>query len=580
VREELQRLAGAELLRQCDSSIEGETSYLFWHALTRDVAYAELPRKVRAVKHAGAAQWIEQQAGERRDDHAELLAYQYLTAFDLARAASEVELAESLRGPAVRSLGTAADRALLVDLAAAERFSARGLELAGDGPERLPLLASWGGVLSQRGLHTESAIVLREAVEGLKAMGDRAGAGRAAVLLSNSLEVNSSEETVLKLSEEAVDLLDDGHPSVSLLQALSGLAWIRGICGDQLGSMEAARQSIDRAREWGMPVWPGALGALGSARLSVGDLGGLTDYERALEAARLQGLAFTESVLSNNLGFDLLATRGPAAALRLWTERLDLERQRGFDVVVTGLQCSIMQATAHTGRWDEALALADELDARLESSGDLLDMLMVGMAKALVLLLRGDAVAARRLVCLARKKTWDGSHLAALSCWLRVAAATEAVAGHAEDADDLLTRLSAEPLPPTWPEVVLMHPHAIRAALRIGDPGLARRLVAVVKPVRPVNELVIATGDALLAESADEFERAEEEFAGAAARWHDFGVPYEEAQALLGQGRCLVALGRAPEAAAPLVAAREIFARLGARPALAETKVVLSAIGL
>ena len=38
-------------------------------------------------------------------------------------------------------------------------------------------------------------------------------------------------------------------------------------------------------------------------------------------------------------------------------------------------------------------------------------------------------------------------------------------------------------------------------------------------------------------------------FADAAARWHDFAAPYEEAHALLGQGRCLVALGRAPEAA-------------------------------
>ena len=131
--------------------------------------------------------------------------------------------------------------------------------------------------------------------------------------------------------------------------------------------------------------------------------------------------------------------------------------------------------------------------------------------------------------------------------------------------------LLARPLPPTSPEVVLMHPHAIRAALRVGDPNLADRLVAVVEAVRPLNDHVIATGRALLAESAGELERAAEEFADAAARWHDFGVPYEEAQALLGQGRCLVALGRAPEAAAPLAAAREIFARLGAKPALAET---------
>ena len=56
-------------------------------------------------------------------------------------------------------------------------------------------------------------------------------------------------------------------------------------------------------------------------------------------------------------------------------------------------------------------------------------------------------------------------------------------------------------------------------------------------------------------------------------------MPYEEAQALLGQGRCLMALGRAPQAAPVLAAAREIFARLGARPALKETDALLTSVG-
>jgi len=55
-------------------------------------------------------------------------------------------------------------------------------------------------------------------------------------------------------------------------------------------------------------------------------------------------------------------------------------------------------------------------------------------------------------------------------------------------------------------------------------------------------------------------------------------VPYEEAQALLGQGRCLVELGRAEEAREPLTGASEIFDRLGARPALAETEKLLAGL--
>ena len=58
------------------------------------------------------------------------------------------------------------------------------------------------------------------------------------------------------------------------------------------------------------------------------------------------------------------------------------------------------------------------------------------------------------------------------------------------------------------------------------------------------------------------------------------GVPYEEAHALLGEGRCLLALGRPQEeAAAALSAAREIFARLKAKPALAEADDRLAEVG-
>jgi hypothetical protein len=54
-------------------------------------------------------------------------------------------------------------------------------------------------------------------------------------------------------------------------------------------------------------------------------------------------------------------------------------------------------------------------------------------------------------------------------------------------------------------------------------------------------------------------------------------VPHEEAQALLGQGRCLVALGQEREAVPVLEQACTIFARLGAAPVLAEAHELLSA---
>ena len=51
----------------------------------------------------------------------------------------------------------------------------------------------------------------------------------------------------------------------------------------------------------------------------------------------------------------------------------------------------------------------------------------------------------------------------------------------------------------------------------------------------------------------------------------EFGNVPERAYALLGQGRCLSAIG-SPEAEEPLQEARELFESMGYQPALAETE--------
>jgi hypothetical protein len=53
-------------------------------------------------------------------------------------------------------------------------------------------------------------------------------------------------------------------------------------------------------------------------------------------------------------------------------------------------------------------------------------------------------------------------------------------------------------------------------------------------------------------------------------------VPWEQAHALLGQGRCLLTLSRPAEAREPLRAARDIFASLGANPVLADANRLLA----
>ena len=108
-------------------------------------------------------------------------------------------------------------------------------------------------------------------------------------------------------------------------------------------------------------------------------------------------------------------------------------------------------------------------------------------------------------------------------------------------------------------------------------PGMAAAFAESAQALSPVDEHGIASARALLDEAGGVHEAAAAGFADAAARWLSFGVPYEEAHALLGQGRCLVALRRMGEAAPVLERARVIFARLAAAPALAETEALLGA---
>jgi class 3 adenylate cyclase len=100
--------------RRPRSSIAGEHEFAFKHALTREVAYASLPKAKRARLHAGVAAWLER-LGEGRDEHALLLAHHYAEAVrpeyaDLAWSGEDHELGR-LQPRALAWLRRAADLA-------------------------------------------------------------------------------------------------------------------------------------------------------------------------------------------------------------------------------------------------------------------------------------------------------------------------------------------------------------------------------------------------------------------------------------------------------------------------------------
>ena len=156
--ETLREMSRKQLVRPARrSSIEGEAEYTFWHILARDVAYAQLPRGSRSSRHVAAARWIESKAPERVEDLADVLAYHYATALDLARAAGRSAEAKRLEAPASKFLSLAGERALGLDTSAAVSNLERALALAPVGnPGRPEALARFGEAALQAGRIAEA----------------------------------------------------------------------------------------------------------------------------------------------------------------------------------------------------------------------------------------------------------------------------------------------------------------------------------------------------------------------------------------------------------------------------------------
>ncbi|MFN2484663.1 MAG: adenylate/guanylate cyclase domain-containing protein [Candidatus Limnocylindria bacterium] len=97
-----------------DDALVGDT-FAYRHALLRDAAYASLARAERARLHVAMARWLEEVAGDRPAEVAELIAGHYVTALQAAP-------------PLAREVAAGTDRDAVRELAAA--WSERGAEAA------------------------------------------------------------------------------------------------------------------------------------------------------------------------------------------------------------------------------------------------------------------------------------------------------------------------------------------------------------------------------------------------------------------------------------------------------------------
>jgi len=576
VRSVLGELARTELVRPARrSSMAGQAEYAFAHALIREVCYGQIPRAWRAARHQRAAAWIEAMAGDRAGDHAEILADHYTTALDLARAARD-PLAGELAAQAVRYLMLAGDRALGIDVAAAERHYARALQLTSDtDPSHAELLARHAEALRQRARYPEAARAFEQAVELFRAREDVIALARAMTGYGLVLQ-SQGDPRHRTLSTDALAMLEPLGPSPNLVQALAYEASTRMLWGDHREAIEHAGRALALAAQLGLPEPARARESLGAARVKLGDAGGLEDMRQARDAATAQGLGREVAILYNNLAEDTWLVEGPRQRLELAREGSRFARRRGIEEVALHLDTITVMALAELGSLEEAMGLAGELAPRLEEAGAVNSLLELRSAQAWALHVRGEPAAAAALGQWIAERAREYARPEMLAIAYPPAAALRVAHGDAPGAITLLAELSTAHSAPGWAPYAANLGEAVRAALAAGAPELAAELAGAVQPGHPLQQHAAVTARALLAEQRGQHAEAAGLFADAAARWEQFEVPWEHAQALLGQGRCLLALGRPAAARQPLTVAREIFASLAAKPVLADARRLLA----
>jgi tetratricopeptide (TPR) repeat protein len=249
--------------------------------------------------------------------------------------------------------------------------------------------------------------------------------------------------------------------------------------------------------------------------------------------------------------------------------------RRGIEESVLGLKAGSLCMLVDLGSHDEASALAAELLPRLEAADDVWDMVFVRSEQVRVLTRRGEHAEAARLAELAVQQARETGDLQSIAQVLPAAATVRLGIGDPSGTVALLSELETTPNIRDELSYVRALPDGVRAALAAGASDLAARLTEGVEHRYPLHEHALATARALLLEHHGSHAEAAELFANAADRWKGFEMPWERAQTLLGQARCLLALGRPSEASQPLRQAREIFAGLGAKPALVEADALL-----
>ncbi len=410
--------------RDPSSQVAGDVQFTFRHMLIRDVAYATVPRAVRAKVHGAVARNIEETVSTAAGTLSTILAHHWREAGEPARAI-----------PYLLAAADAARRSWAQD-AVVDLYS-RALELAEDDMERLRIRLDRGIALVEIADYVRAAEELAELVPELEGQQKL----DALIALGHAYVWTERDEDVLTTVEEAGVLLSEvddetAPPAVVALES-QGLA-MRGSEGDVGRSFQLGERALEQ--------WiPGArpLSLRHQLQLHANTAYWTGQYDRCLELSR-QTRALAADIQSaeallrggGNQALGLVGLGRHEEAIAIWDELLKLASDHGRSPNVLLNYSAIAYRELYV--LDEARRRSEEA---LELSANLafsMPRQFAGSDLLFTHLLRGDIGAAQA----EWPRRWEGTNEAtAWTTWLiagRLAAARAEIALQAEPPESAL----------------------------------------------------------------------------------------------------------------------------------------------
>ncbi len=365
LEEQLHGLERKEFVRrEHRSAVAGSKQYVFVHALVRDGAYGQMSRAVRADVHKRVADWIDTLPADRADDRTEILAHHLVEAVEYSRAASLA--AADLLPRAAKALRESGDRAWSIGaLNAALGFYTRLRELDPSVEDDPYFLLAIGLALAMGSFEEAGASELERAAEALETT-DPAAAAQATITRGEFVWQSGDQDGAFVYFDRARELVEGAPLSREKQYVVAQTGRFLALAARYDEAGELVEQSVRMAEELGDDELLGdALNNRGIVRAGLGDSRWLDDGERSVELAlRTNSFRATRAYL--NLGWNLLNTGGDLVRGEAVT-REGLAIGQRMSLPLTALRWfngNLAEMTHVSGKWEEALALAEQEIAR------------------------------------------------------------------------------------------------------------------------------------------------------------------------------------------------------------------------